>query len=359
MIQMRKRLSKVFNYQCGVFAISAVMASVPSCTKDPFENVSGGCTVSINLNGGIAGTKATDPLHDTLGVSGGIKELLIYLFDSNTDNIVNFRRITDPDSLVNIKIKTTIGSKKIYILANPHIGDGFGGIFNEYNYYNLQTSLLEEEPGFFTMSGKNMDFYASENSVVDISLERFVSKVVLNSLKTDFAGGPFNGMLLTDVKVYLINVVSKKLIHNGAETSPCTVINLGANAPAGYSGALIENMIYDSIPQDIGDIIYTTKHHFYAYSNTTATENSYIKYTKLVIEATLNETKYYYPIPVNKTGFGTSNNGGILRNTVYLMDVIIKNAGSPTPGSFPPSTSYQTNLSVLPFNSFTLGSIEI
>lgn len=355
---MRERLSKSITYKCGLFAITAVMAGAPSCTKDPFKNVPGGCTVTINLNGGQTRTKATDPLHDTLGVSGGIKELLIYLFDGNTDNIVSFKRVSDPDSLVGIKIKTTIGPKKIYILANAHIGDGIG-VFTDFDFGKLQTSLIDEEPGYFTMAGKKLDFYADVNSVADISLERFVSKVVLNSLKTDFGGSPYSGMVLKDVKVYLINVASKKMIHNGAETAPNSMINLGSNVPAGYSGAHIANMIYDSILSDIGDLVYTTKHHFYTYANTTATENSYIKFTKLVIEATLNGTKYYYPIPVNKTGFGTSNNGGILRNTVYIMDVVIKNAGSPTPGSFPPSSSYQTNLSVIPFNSFTLGSIEI
>ena len=342
-----------------LFIIAAILIMAASCKKDPLPNIGKECTISIRLNGGTTGTKATDPFHDTLGVSGGVKELHIFLFDANFDNLSTYKKILNPDSLTNITIKTTMGQKKIYILANPHIEEGFGGILNEENFLALQTSLLKEEPGYFTMIGKNLDFYAGENSVANISLERFISKIVLNSLKTEFAGGPYDGMTLKNVKVYLLNIVGKKVIHDGSETVPLLVHNLGSNIPANYSGSLINNIFYDSIPQDIGDAVYTTKHHFYAYSNTTDVENSYIKYTKLVIEGTLNGTKYYYPIPVNKTGYGTSNNAGVLRNTIYIMDVVIKNAGSTTPGYFLPSSSYKTNLTIAPFNSFTLGQVEI
>ncbi|NTV18400.1 MAG: hypothetical protein HGA83_03120 [Bacteroidales bacterium] len=342
-----------------LFIIAAILVVASSCKKEITPQSGKECTISIKLNNGRTGTKATEPFHDTLGVSGGVKELHVFLFDALSNNISTYKKILNPDSLKNISIKTTMGQKNIYILANPHNEEGFGGVLDEEDFMALQTSLLKEEPGYFTMFGNSMNFSVGENSVADIRMERFISKIVLNSLKTECTGGPFEGLALKDVRVYLLNIVAKKKAYDGSEAYPLSVLNLGSNIPAGYLGAAIKNMVYDSIPQDIGDVVYNTKHHFYAYSNTTDVENSYIKYTKLVIEGTLNGTKYYYPIPVNKTGYGASDNKGILRNTVYKMDVVIKNAGSLSPGSFLPTSSYTTNLEIADFGSFDLGVVEL
>jgi hypothetical protein len=65
-------------------------------------------------------------------------------------------------------------------------------------------------------------------------------------------------------------------------------------------------------------------------------ESDESKFTRLVIQADLNGTTYYYPININRVGFGYSESNdhmGIKRNTSYSVEVTITRPGSLDPDS--------------------------
>ena len=73
-------------------------------------------------------------------------------------------------------------------------------------------------------------------------------------------------------------------------------------------------------------------------------------YTRLVIQGDLNGNTYYYPISINREGFGYSSvNGhcGVKRNTSYKLDVTICRPGSTDPDEILEYGTLSTNLNVL------------
>ena len=87
----------------------------------------------------------------------------------------------------------------------------------------------------------------------------------------------------------------------------------------------------DRLDDAINDAGYTVPHYLYCYSNETSDISSS---TKLILQADLNGTTYYYPIPVNQEGYGLpEDNGhyGIRSNTVYTYGITVTRPGSLDP----------------------------
>ena len=138
-------------------------------------------------------------------------------------------------------------------------------------------------------------------------------------------------MTLNNCKLYLINANADKLLYNGEPTGSPVILNEGGLVTEDVTGTAQTGLLMDEISETISDAGYSTPHYLYCYSNETSDIASC---TKLVLQADIDGTTYYYPIPVNQEEYGyVTGNGhhGIKRNTVYSMGISISRPGSTDP----------------------------
>lgn len=238
-----------------------------------------------------------------------------------------YRRFTG--GLETMEITTTTGPKKICVVINAD-DPSFGQITDIEQLQEAVTELRNETFGNFTMYGEESITLDVQSSAT-VQVSRFISRIAVTSVKTSFAGTPYEGKTMTDCRLYLVNAHGDKFICDGSATDTPTVFNEGGPVSEDMAAMSQEGLLEDRIEETIGDGGYTTAHYLYCYSNETDDQASC---TKLVLEAVMDGTTYYYPIPVNQTGYGyTESNGhfGIRRNTVYSYSITITRPGSLEP----------------------------
>lgn len=248
---------------------------------------------------------------------------------SKLDMIKTF---TSADLLVSpeITITTSSGEKMIYAVANSH-GINWNIVKTLGDFNTVFADLSKENLNNFTMVGHSTgDIKTKPTS--NIVLSRIISRIKLNSLSINFSNTVHSGKKLTDVKIYMINVNKEKLLCDGI-TSGATILNRGGLIPSDMESLAINGMLYDNVGTDLSDgERYSSIHTFHCYENTISSESIENKFTRLVIEGKIDGTSYYYPISINREGFGyTSGAEGIEKNTCYSLSVTILREGSSSP----------------------------
>ncbi len=306
-------------------------------------------------------TKATGSNHNSQIDDNQVNSVAIFVFNKDaakTLETYKFIRIPDQSALEGINFQTTTGNKNIYVIANCHDSTQWTGIVREDDFLLKESNLKDENLKDFAMSGKIDNAQIDLSNMFNITLKRVVAKIILNSVKTDFQGTPYYGMQLGDVKFYLTNVHKvRPFIENNITSNPL-IINSLKNIPSTYYDCRISGLVCDIPGIEINDIPYTEKHHFYAYENSIQTETVGEKFTKLVIEATLDGNTYYYPIDINREDYGGTTNNGIKRNTVYNLSVIIKRPGSNSPSIMVEKGTVITTVTVADWENENMGNIE-
>lgn len=228
-----------------------------------------------------------------------------------------------------MEIRTTTGPKKICAIVNAKSQD-LGSITALSQLKETVASLQDETFGNLTMYGEQ-DMILEVQTNASITVSRLISRVTVSSVRTRFAGTPYEGVQLSNCKVYLINAHADKLLAGGNATAEPLILNQGSLVHSDMESLAQPDMLADDIIGTIGDAGYTTKHYLHCYSNGTSDIPAS---TKLVLQADINGTTYYYPIPVNQEGYGhISENGhyGIQANTVYSYGITVTRPGSLQP----------------------------
>lgn len=324
---MKKRLYSIF-----YFILVSLVISLASCTKErEIEGEKMQANVILRLENL---TKSTGSDHTNQINDNTINNLTIFVFNqdaSKTLETFKYIKVIDGIDLNNISFITTTGYKDIFVIANSHDSSQWSGVLTKSQFLAKASNLANEELRNFAMSGSLLNTLVTESNSINLNLKRIVAKVVLNSLKTSFENTPYSGYELSNVKIYLTNVVKESAYIEDQVLTSFTYANFLQHTPLSYNNFKISGALYDNIIQNIGATPYTTSHHFYAYENRLISETSEQKFTRLIIEADLNGHTYYYPININKTDFGSDNNDGIRRNTVYNLSVTIMRPGSSSP----------------------------
>ncbi len=306
-------------------------------------------------------TKATGSSHNSQSDDNYINNIAIFVFNSDANKTLEtykYVKITDQSALNSISFQTTTGNKNVYVVANCHDSTQWTGIVKESQFLLKESNLKNEDLKDFAMSGYLANAQISLSNSIGLTLKRIVAKVVVNSIKTDFIGTPYQGMVLSNVKLYITNAHKiRPYIENNNTTNPF-IINPLQLTPSTYSDCKISGIVYDQPAGTIGDTPYTVKHHFYVYENSISAETSTEKYTRLVVEATLNGVNYYYPVNINRADFGGTTNNGIKRNTVYNITLVIKRPGSTSPEMLVEKGAVITSVTIADWNTETIGNIE-
>lgn len=335
-----------------MIAMGAALAC--SCTKEnvvenadvPVES-----TVYISLKNEDA-TKASGSGHGVQADDNNIKTLEVFIFRVNEggsdDGMLDgYRKFTGNDlaSLTNLEVKTTTGKKIIYAVANSH-KENWAGIMTRELFEKQTAELFNDDVKNFVMVGSKEETLQLASSI-SLSIKRMVARVQVNSVVAAFNGTPYEGSQLKNVKAYLTNVQGAKYLFDGSGEN-LKLINSKKYVEADMAGCTMQGMLHETLAASINDSGHTTPHYFYCYENNRTEETESARFTRLVIEAELNGTVYYYPISIK----------GLERNCCYSIDVKIQRPGSLDPDKEVEIGTMDLTLEVLGWNSLPGSTVE-
>lgn len=263
-----------------------------------------------------------------------INTLEIFIFHADGENageLDAYKKFTAADGITNLQVKATTGNKKIYAVANSHRND-WNGVVTLSQFRQVTTNLQQDDVKNFIMVGE-VSATLQVTTSITFAVSRLAARLCLSGIKTSFAGTPYEGMQLSNVKVWVLNAHSVKKVHDGSGGSD-VILNDKKLVPADVNGCTMSGMLYDAITPSVGDAGYTTAHYFYTYENMPEQETVGNRFTRLVIQGDLNGKTYYYPVNVNQDGYGhVTGNGhkGVRRNTSYELSATIFRPGTTDP----------------------------
>ena len=332
----------------------AAMLMVCSCTKEKtIENATDSqeSVVHIQLKNDEM-TKASGAGHGVQADDNNIKTLEVFIFrvnegqddDGMLDGYKKFSG-SELETLSDLEVKTTTGRKKIYAVANSH-KENWAGVLTRELFEEQTADLFQDNVKDFVMVGSN-EVTLQLATTVPIVLKRMVARVQLNSVVAAFRGTPYEGSSLTNVKAYLTNVQGEKYLFDGSGDN-LKVVNSKGYKEADLVGCTMSGMLYEELAASINDSGHTTPHYFYCYENNLTEETDTDRFTRVVIEADLNGTTYYYPVPVK----------GLERNCCYSLDVKIQRPGSLDPDKDVELGTLELTIEVLGWNTLPGSVVE-
>lgn len=280
---------------------AAVVASVCSCNKNLGPDLPGGgngngaeqcipAHITISATGGLT-TRATgtDPENEQL-----ISDLQVLVFreDGSLDAYAR-------ESGGTLEIDCTQGPRHIVAVTNY---DSLSEVSTLSQLMSIRTSLVDNALDNFIMIGeKTTDVYTGAE--IEIPVARLVSRIRISSIKTDFTSDAYKEKDFVIEKIYLVNAPSDVQFgyfasENALSWSSEVWLNRMRNT-SDLPTFLLDSGI-DATLQN--KQTYSTVHDFYCYPNPTSEDSSSAtwspRFTRLVVEATLDGVKYYYPVSI-------------------------------------------------------------
>ena len=261
----------------SIFAFAAALAALVACNKNeatPMQPQDQESLVPCELTVGICGamTKATAVTADN---EAKVNRLQVFVFRG--DDLDAYASVENAKELT---LSCTAGERVVYALVNaPDYSTVPGKAALLAKVSELEANTLTN---FEMVGSKTVTLPQSEKVSIDVN--RIASRVVLKKITRNFTSAALQALDFTVDAIYLVNVAGN------------TSYDLTAAPAAWYNVAENKNelasLLYDAPAAPIvNGQSYPTAHTFYAYPNDLA-----VNTTRIVIETTLGETKYYYPI---------------------------------------------------------------
>ena len=261
----------------SIFAFAAALAALVACNKNdvaPMQPQNPESLVPCELTVGICGamTKATAVSADN---EAKVNNLQVFVFRG--DDLDAYASV---DNAQELTLSCTAGDRVVYALVNAP----------DYSAVPGKAALLAKVSELSANSLTNFEMVGSksvtlpQSEKVSIDVNRIASRVVLKKITRSFTSEALQALNFKVDAIYLINVAGNTSYDLSA--APAKWYNVAENKNE------LASLLYDAPASLITNgQSYSTAHTFYAYPNDLATNT-----TRLVIETTLGETKYYYPI---------------------------------------------------------------
>ena len=261
----------------SIFAFAAALAALVACNKNeatPMQPQNQESLVPCELTVGICGamTKATAVSADN---EAKVNNLQVFVFRG--DDLDAYASV---DNAQELTLSCTAGDRVVYALVNAP----------DYSAVPGKAALLAKGSELSANSLSNFEMVGSksvtlpQSEKVSIDVNRIASRVVLKKITRSFTSEALQALNFKVDAIYLINVAGNTSYDLSA--APAKWYNVAENKNE------LASLLYDAPASLITNgQSYSTAHTFYAYPNDLATNT-----TRLVIETTLGETKYYYPI---------------------------------------------------------------
>ena len=261
----------------SIFAFAAALAALVACNKNeatPMQPQNEESLVPCELTVGICGamTRATAVSADN---EAKVNNLQVFVFRG--DDLDAYASV---DNAQELTLSCTAGDRVVYALVNAP----------DYSAVPGKAALLAKVSELSANSLSNFEMVGSksvtlpQSEKVSIDVNRIASRVVLKKITRSFTSEALQALNFKVDAIYLINVAGNTSYDLSA--APAKWYNVAENKDE------LASLLYDAPASLITNgQSYSTAHTFYAYPNDLATNT-----TRLVIETTLGETKYYYPI---------------------------------------------------------------
>ena len=261
----------------SIFAFAAALAALVACNKNdvaPMQPQNQESLVPCELTVGICGamTKATAVSADN---EAKVNNLQVFVFRG--DDLDAYASV---DNAQELTLSCTAGDRVVYALVNAP----------DYSAVPGKAALLAKVSELSANSLTNFEMVGSksvtlpQSEKVSIDVNRIASRVVLKKITRSFTSEALQALNFKVDAIYLINVAGNTSYDLSA--APAKWYNVAENKDE------LASLLYDAPASLITNgQSYSTAHTFYAYPNDLA-----VNTTRLVIETTLGETKYYYPI---------------------------------------------------------------
>ena len=259
------------------FAFAAALAALVACNKNeatPMQPQNQESLVPCELTVDICGamTRATAVSADN---EAKVNNLQVFVFRG--DDLDAYASV---DNAQELTLSCTAGDRVVYALVNAP----------DYSAVPGKAALLAKVSELSANSLSNFEMVGSksvtlpQSEKVSIDVNRIASRVVLKKITRSFTSEALQALNFKVDAIYLINVAGNTSYDLSA--APAKWYNVAENKNE------LASLLYDAPASLITNgQSYNTAHTFYAYPNDLATNT-----TRLVIETTLGETKYYYPI---------------------------------------------------------------
>ena len=261
----------------SIFAFAAALAALVACNKNdvaPMQPQNQESLVPCELTVGICGsmTRATAVTKEN---EAKVNNLQVFVFRG--DDLDAYASV---DNAQELTLSCTAGDRVVYALVNAP----------DYSAVPGKAALLAKVSELSANSLSNFEMVGSksvtlpQSEKVSIDVNRIASRVVLKKITRSFTSEALQALNFKVDAIYLINVAGNTSYDLSA--APAKWYNVAENKDE------LASLLYDAPASLITNgQSYSTAHTFYAYPNDLATNT-----TRLVIETTLGETKYYYPI---------------------------------------------------------------
>lgn len=278
----------------------------------------------------------------------GASNLDVFFFDDNPGmTLDSYQRFENWDGSP-VGAASRSGNKYLVLLCNYGTDRYSYGAMNCYDALSgISFRLPQEDPGAPLMSGECALRAGDDSAPV---LNPALSRIRLSSLCCDFSSRPYEGARLKNVKVYLTNVCDCYRPLTGETLS---WINMGAFSPEDAATLAHPEMLYAEVAPSVGATVLFPDIDLYCYPNMASSESLSERFTRLVIEGTLEGTVYYYPININRDGFGyVSGIQGIEPGVTYAINLAITRTGSTDPDIPVDVSAIRIKTTVAPWDEF-------
>ena len=277
---------------------------------------SGTATIENCMNE-ITVTKATS-------VSIGSVDLFFYN-DDVQKRLDAYQRIENPVS-ASITGASRSGRKVLAAVANYSDSLYSWSDINSFESASgISSDIDDDDPLLPVMSGVT-HINAGKDYTVNLSLTPLMSEIVVRSLRCDFSQRSYHDDVLSDIKVYLVNVCTRSNLFGGPEGLSPDYINLGRLDSLKLKSMKKPQLFCAKIEGKVGSSAIKPDTKLYCYPNCSKEETMGTPFTRLVIEGRLNGRLYYYPVNVN-------GNRPVERGTRYVMDILLTRTGCDDPDS--------------------------
>lgn len=321
-------MSKFFAY--AACAAVCVLSVFTSCQKEVLSGQTSEERVTLTID-------VTNPDTKVLSVEdeATVKNYQVFLFK---DSGIIEDYVSQSSS--KIKLDCTVGDKSIIVLVN---GPAMGDIMDIDSFYARTSLLSDNTPDAFVMEGRqDVRILNTEGAYISIVVTRKVARVQLSSLSVEIDMPQYKNLPFKVQSVYLINVPAEMPYFETVEST------LWYNK-SGYVQEDYNDLTYD----DMGDFEITAEtpyeagNVFYCYPNNVGKDSFDEEWcprsTRLVVEATLGDEKYYYPVKLPK----------LEQNMRYEVNLVVTRPGCATPDSDIKKFAADFNITV---NNWAIGS---
>lgn len=310
-------------------AIAALM--VVACNKSYIETTADGdqiMTFTVNVPTSMTKTASvTEAQEET------INNLQVFVFNpADGYKLETYEKTTEGAS---VNISCSSGTKRIVAVVNaPDMNDVM--TLDALKEKEIRLASLSHD-SLIMMGEKDVTDGEMKTSVT-IDVTRLVSKITLNSVKVDFKAGAYNSVEVT--KIFLLNAVGHRKMASLIDTPTLWYNKMvyESDSPA----VLSDKLTGVSVSRDNE---YKTPHSFYTFANPVATDVQggewSVRKTRLVVEAKIGESTYYYPMTFDN----------ISQNFSYTVDLIIERPGALTPDCEIEKQAATFNVAVVDWNS--------